>query len=77
MSQYMVQFAMCLMLNRTRMYEARLPFSAAVRPQMHIYGQLRSKRMLSADFEIRMNRLACPHEKSGRSCIAIRLGKSD
>lgn len=32
-----------LVLNRTRMLKPDLPFSAAVRPQMHIYGQLRSK----------------------------------
>ena len=43
MSQYMVQFAMCLVLNRTRMLKPDLPFSAVVRPQMHIYGQLSLK----------------------------------
>ena len=58
MSQYVVQFAMCLVLNRTRMLKPDLPFSAVVRPQMHIYGQLRLKSMGLAGFEIRMNRLA-------------------
>lgn len=56
MSQYMVQFAMCLMLNRTRMLKPDLPFSAAVRPQMHIYGQLSLKITGLAGFGKRMNR---------------------
>ena len=43
MSQYMVQFAMCLVLNRKRMLNPDLHFSAVVRPQMHIYGQLSLK----------------------------------
>lgn len=72
----MVQFAMCLMLNRTRMLKPDLPFSAAVRPQMHIYGQLRLKITGLGGFEKRMSRpvmqvLEFRRGKLGRAALNV------
>ena len=68
MSQYMVQFAMCLVLNRTRMLKPDLPFSAVVRPQMHIYGQLSLKKNGAGWFR-KKNESPCMEPRTKRAIV--------